>query len=47
LAFTDLPAPVNQLAFSPRGEHMAVALHNGEIRVWSTKAAWKEADEAN
>jgi WD40 repeat protein len=47
LSFFDLPAPVNQLAFSPHGDHMAAALHNGEIRIWSTKTSWNESELTN
>ena len=47
LSFTDLLAPVNQPAFSPLGNHMAAALHNGENRIWSTKTSWNEAGMAN
>lgn len=37
LSFSNLPGAVNSLAFSPDGEHLAAALHNGEVRVWSTQ----------
>jgi len=29
-----LPAAVNQVAFSPDGQHLAAALHDGTIRIW-------------
>ncbi len=37
LAFSNLPAAVNQLAFSPDHRYLAAALHNGEIRVWISR----------
>ncbi len=36
LSFTNLPAAVNAMAFAPGGDHLAAALHNGDVRVWST-----------
>lgn len=35
LSFTDLPAAINHLAFSPAGDQLAAALHNGEVWLWS------------
>jgi len=34
LVFNDLPAKVNGLAFSPDGQSLAAALHNGSVRIW-------------
>jgi len=34
LTFANLPAAVNQIAFSPNGQMLAAALHDGTIRIW-------------
>ena len=34
LTFADLPAEVNQVAYSPDGQMLAAALHDGTIRIW-------------
>jgi WD40 repeat protein len=34
LVFKYLPQRVNRLAFSPDGQHLAAALHDGSVRLW-------------
>ena len=45
LSFDNLPAPTNQLAFSPDSGCLAAVLHNGEIRIWSATVSTTQRPE--